>query len=106
MENIQLREKHGFADFLYWIMMLLVPFVTGLLAIYRHSVAWFAGYMTILIAMIAVLLRFYCTHCPHYLKEEKKLKCMFFWWTPKYFTPRPGPYNFLEKLATDRKSVV
>ncbi len=100
MEKTQPRERHDFSDFLYWTMMLFVPVVIGLLAIYRHSVGWFVGYIAALVAMTVVLLRFFCTHCPHYLRQEKKLNCMFFWWTPKYFAPRPGPYDLGEKAAT------
>ena len=106
MERIQTKEMHGFSDWLFWTMMLAVPVATGLLAVFKHSTWWFVGYIAVIVAMIVALMRFFCTHCPHYLREEKTLKCMFFWGMPKYFDPRPGPYSLPETTATFAACIV
>jgi hypothetical protein len=45
--------------------------------------------------MLALVLKFYCTRCPHYTREGNTVKCLFIWGLPKLFTPRPGA---LEKV--------
>ncbi|MCP4689625.1 MAG: hypothetical protein GY859_16345 [Desulfobacterales bacterium] len=96
----KLKTRHNFKDFLYWTTCLLVPIITACVAILNwQSVIGIVSYILICIACVLVLYRFFCTHCPHYTREDKRLKCMFFWGVPKIFKPNPGPMNIFEKLA-------
>jgi hypothetical protein len=45
------------------------------------------------------VLKFYCSRCPHYTRDEKLLRCIFFWNLPKIFAPRPGKLNTVDKLV-------
>jgi hypothetical protein len=96
----QLKRKHTFLDFLYWNLVIAVPFVTACVATARYSMAWLVGYIVCCILLAIVLLRFYCTHCPHYLRDNGKLKCMFFWKVPKRFKSRPEPLTILDKIVS------
>ncbi len=96
----KLKDRHGFKDFLYWTSFLLVPILTACVAILKwQSIVGLISYLVVLIACVIVIYRFFCSHCPHYTREAKTLKCMFFWGFPKFFAPRPGPMSMLEKLA-------
>lgn len=95
-----LKTHHTFLDFLYWNLVIAVPFVTACVAIARHSIVWLIGYIILCILLTVVILRFYCTHCPHYLRKSNKLKCMFFWGIPKHFKPRPEPLSILDKTVS------
>ena len=55
------------------------------------------GYLLVLLGSVPVMLRFFCTHCPHYCRDEYTLKCIFFWGLPKFFRQRPGPLGVMEK---------
>ncbi len=97
----KLKNRHAFKDFLYWTTCLLVPILTACVAILKcHSISGLVAYIVVSIACVIVIHRSFCTHCPHYTREGKTLRCMFFWGVPKIFTPKPGPMNMLEKLAT------
>ena len=102
MKNAEARLKthHTFLDFLYWNLVFSVPFITACIAIARNSIVWLIAYVICFILLFAVIIRFYCTHCPHYKQGSKTLKCMFFWGIPKYFKARPGPLAILDKTVT------
>ncbi|MGD8387671.1 MAG: hypothetical protein PVG49_11060 [Desulfobacteraceae bacterium] len=93
MESLENRQetKHTFSDFLYWNLTASVPFVTALVGLYRESVAWMILYLLAAIGCILLILRFFCSHCPHYTTGSKTLHCMFFWGIPKVFSENPGP---------------
>ncbi|MGD8916410.1 MAG: hypothetical protein PVH35_07415 [Syntrophobacterales bacterium] len=96
----QLKVSHGLADCLYWNLFFVVPIVTACLGILRHSVGWTIIYLLLTVLTFAVAVyRFFCTHCPHYIKGEGKVNCLFLRRVPKFFKERPGPYGFLEKLV-------
>jgi hypothetical protein len=99
-DNDTLKTRHTLLDFLYWNLVIAVPFITACVAVARHSTAWLIVYILCCILLTAVVLRFYCTHCPHYHGSSKRLTCMFFWAIPKRFKPRPGPLSALDKLVT------
>jgi hypothetical protein len=92
-----LRENYAFSDFLYYTALTAVPFFTAFYAIFKHSTAWLGLYILLCLLSTTIIYRYYCTHCPHYTREGKTTKCMFFWWMPKFFQPRPGPLRFLDK---------
>ena len=96
----QLKTHHTFLDFLYWNLVVSVPFITACIAIAKNSTVWLIGYIICFILLLAVIIRFYCTHCPHYTKESNTLRCMFFWGIPKYFKARPEPLTILDKTVT------
>lgn len=95
-----LKTRHTFLDFLYWNLMVFVPLVTACIAIAENSLTLLMVYIIACIALVMVLYRFYCTHCPHYHRNGKTLKCMFFWWMPKFFKAEPGPLSLMEKFVS------
>lgn len=94
-----LKTSYTFADYLSWTLLTLIPVLTAVYGIYRASIAWTLIYLIVLIFCFAVIIyRFFCTHCPHYKNSGRSTKCIFLWGVPAYFTPRPGPLNFFDKL--------
>jgi hypothetical protein len=100
------RTGFGFTDFLYYIAMVLVPLLTGAVGIYPQSILGLVCYGIVILAAVGVMLFYFCTHCPHYTQDEKRLKCMFFWQLPKFFAPRPGPLRAIDKVAALAAPVV
>ncbi len=96
----ELKKQHGFADFLYWNLVIAVPFITACAAILKYSAAWLILYLIAGLAGVITIYKFYCTHCPHYIRNTGTTKCMFFWGLPKFFKPAPGPLSLLEKTVT------
>ena len=94
-----LRTGYAFGDYLYYTAMALVPLLTGAVAIYPRSVLGLALYAITGLACGGLVLYYFCTHCPHYAKDGRSLRCMFFWGMPKFFAPRPGPLKWVEKLV-------
>jgi len=92
-----LKAKHQFLDFLYWNLVVSVPFITACVAIAETSMIGLILYIIACISLVMVILRFYCIHCPHYHQSGKTLKCMFFWWMPKFFKAESRPLSLLEK---------
>lgn len=96
----QLKVSHGLADCLYWNLFFVVPIVTACVGIVRHSVGWTIIYLSLTALTFTVAVyRFFCTHCPHYIKGEGKVNCLFLRRVPKFYKERPGPYSLLEKLV-------
>jgi len=93
-----LKTEHRFSDFVYWVSFALVPLMTAAVAMERLSKAWLVAYLLVLAASLALIYRVFCTHCPHYMKTGRTVRCMFMWGVPKIFAPRPGPYNPTEKV--------
>ena len=98
-DSHRLKTRHTLLDFLYWNLVLAVPFITACVAIARQSVIWLIVYIICCILLAVVILRFYCTHCPHYLRDTSKLTCMFYWGIPKYFKAKPEPLSILDKIV-------
>jgi hypothetical protein len=94
-----LRERYTFIDFLYYTTLLAVPLFTALYAAWKRSTGWMIFYIVLCAAAVAVIYRFYCTHCPHYTREGRTTRCMFFWGMPKFFRSRPGPLRLLDKTV-------
>lgn len=97
MQNSRLRERYRFLDYLYYTSLLAVPFFTAFYAIFNRSVTWFFLYIVMCLLAMTLLYRYYCSHCPHYTREGRTTRCMFFWGVPKFFRRRPGPLGFLDK---------
>ena len=102
MEHHQtpLKEKHTFGDFLYWVLVLSVPLVTAAIAMFQASPAWFILYLIAAAGLGLIVMRVFCSHCPHYTTGSKTLRCMFLWRIPKLFQERPGPLKMWEKAIT------
>ncbi|MFC1896265.1 hypothetical protein ACFL0Q_06345 [Thermodesulfobacteriota bacterium] len=98
--EVSLKRQHGFGDYLYWNLVLLVPVVTAADAILKTSIWWLVAYMLVAISLLILVYRCFCTHCPHYVNSSNGTRCMFLWGIPRYFTPRPGPMNLLEKTVS------
>ena len=96
----RLKTRHGFNDYMYWTLFFAIHFITALVAISKHSTAWLICYVIVGISILILILKFYCSHCPHYVCKGKTVKCMFFWGVPKLFEPKPGPLGPSEKAVT------
>jgi hypothetical protein len=87
-----LRVKHEFKDFLYWNFVTLTILFSAGLAIGISSTGWLLAYIFIAFFHFGILeQRFFCTHCPYFVRGEKSLRCMMNWGWPRYFKPRHGP---------------
>ena len=95
----QLKTRHKFLDFLYWNLVVSVPFITACIAIAGSSTVWLVCYIMACIILIIVIYRFFCTHCPHYLQGTKTTKCMFFWGVPKFFKEKSDPLSLFDKAV-------
>ena len=102
----ELKKHYSFSDFLFYICLLLVPFVTAAIAILKNSIWWTIVFVGIGIGFTMLILRFYCSHCPHYTREGKILKCIFFWGLPKFFKKRPGKLDYIDKMITFSATIV
>jgi hypothetical protein len=97
-ENCQdLKQRYSFADYLYWSLMAAVPLLTAATAIAAVSLLWLGVYLLVLLAGLLTLCRFFCSHCPHYGRSGKTVKCLFLWGLPKFFEPRRGPLGWRAK---------
>ena len=95
--EIPLKKRHKFSDYIYWNLVLLVPIITACMAIFKVSIVLLGCYIALLVFIMMIIYRFFCSHCPHYIHSDKVVRCMFFWGVTKYFKERPGPLNLLEK---------
>lgn len=95
-----LKVRHRFRDYLYWNLMLAVPVITACAAILRQSIAGLFFYLILAGGAVAVVYRYFCTRCPHYIRSEGALKCMFFWGVPRLADARPGPLATADKAWT------
>jgi hypothetical protein len=102
----ELKTRYHFKDFLFYICLIAVPIVTALLAIAKASLAGALGFTGLFLAMAGLILRFYCTRCPHYTRGERRLKCIFFWGLPKIFSPRPGSLRVVDKITALAASAI
>lgn len=105
-QDCQLKSQHRFLDFLYWIMVASLPFITACLAIGSISIGWLIFYFILCILLVTAIFRYFCTHCPHYTQNGKTLKCMFFWWMPKFFKAQPGPLTKIDKTVSILSPVI
>jgi len=97
MQKLPLRERYTFIDYLYYMTLVAVPAFTAFHAIANYSIVWLIFYLVLCIAAGVVIIRFYCTHCPHYTRGGRTTRCMFMWGMPKFFESRPGPLSLLDK---------
>lgn len=94
-----LKKTYTFTDFLFYVCLMAVPVLTAILGIGRHSLGWVAVYVIVSGGMAALLMKYFCTRCPHYTREGRQLRCIFFWNFPKLFAPRPGPLTMSDKFV-------
>jgi hypothetical protein len=100
-----LKTAYRFGDFLFYTCLLAVPVVTAVAAILRHSQLWAMVFLLFSAGVVVLLLRFFCTRCPHYTRQGKTLKCIFFWGFPKLFAPRTGSYDNLDMAVSGLAAV-
>jgi hypothetical protein len=94
-----LRQRYSFFDFLFYTGLLAVPVLTALLAVGSRSRWGLIGYILVACLAATLVVKFYCSRCPHYTREDKLLRCIFFWNLPKIFPARPGDLNTVDKLV-------
>lgn len=94
-----LRQRYSFSDFLFYIGLLAVPVLTAALAIGAHSRWGLIAYVLLAVTAVGLVMKFYCSRCPHYTRDERLLRCIFFWNLPKIFPPRPGKLTTVDKLV-------
>jgi hypothetical protein len=97
-EHCNLKTECTPYEWLYWGLLILTPVIIASVAIARYSLEWTAYYLITAFFMQIIIFRFLCTHCPHYCKEGKLLRCMFLWNVPKIFRPRPGAWKSIDKI--------
>jgi hypothetical protein len=90
--------RYSFADFVYFKLLISVPFVTALIAILQNASSywWAAGYLGVIGWHVNITYRIFCTKCPHYDLSEGKTQCLMIWNVPKFYKARPGrPSTFV-----------
>jgi hypothetical protein len=102
----ELKTRYRFSDYLFYTCLLSVPLVTAVLAILKNSVWWTIVFIGLGACITLIILRFYCTRCPHYTRDGKNLKCIFFWGLPKFFNKRPGKLDISDKVITYTATMV
>jgi hypothetical protein len=96
-----LKMEHEFNDFLYWNIVTLTILFSAGLAIGISSTGWLLAYIFIAFFHFNILeQRFFCTHCPYYVRGEKSLRCMMNWGWPRHFRPRPCPPGKFDLAVT------
>ena len=100
-----LKTAYRLGDFLFYTCLLAVPVVTAVAAILRHSALWAIVFVLFCVGVVVLLLKFFCTRCPHYTRQGGTLKCIFFWGFPKLFAPRGGSYSNLDLAVTGLATV-
>ena len=98
--KMALKHRYHFSDFLYYTTLLVIPIITGLIAILEKSGIGAIIFLLISAGAVSVILRLFCSHCPHYCRDEKRLNCIFFWGLPKLFKQRPGQISARDKLIS------
>jgi hypothetical protein len=53
--EIPLKTQHTFLDFLYWNLLVSVPFIASCIAIIEKSIAWFIIYIIACILLVMVI---------------------------------------------------
>ena len=96
----ELRQRYTFFDFLFYTCLLAVPLLTAAVAIARHTLGGLLVYILLVVVGTILVLKFFCSRCPHYTREEKLLRCIFFWNLPKFFAARPGELDARDRLIT------
>ncbi len=100
-----LVEKYGYGDFLYFKLMISVPFITGMIAIIQHASSywWAVGYLAMVLWHVNITYATFCPHCPYYIRSEKTCKCVMIWGVPKLYKNKPWPAsNFVSYfIVTD-----
>jgi len=98
---VRKRTRYAFLDFLYWMAFALIPVLIACYAIAQDSIGWVILYLVIFLGhFLLVEYRFFCTHCPHYHRNGKYMKCLFIWGVPKFYKKRPEKPSVLDLLFT------
>jgi hypothetical protein len=98
---VSLRVEHEFKDFLYWNFVTLTILFSAGLAIGINSTGWLLAYIFIVLFHFGILeQRFFCTHCPYFVRGEKCLRCMMNWGWPRHFKPRQYPPGKFDLVIT------
>ncbi|AKB34461.1 hypothetical protein MSSIH_3771 [Methanosarcina siciliae HI350] len=104
---VSLRTKHEFKDFLYWNFVTLTILFSAGIAIGISSTGWLLAYIFIVFFHFDILeQRFFCTHCPYFVRGEKSLRCMMNWGWPRHFRPRPHPPGKFDLVITTMGFIV
>jgi hypothetical protein len=74
--------------------------LTAAVAIGRQTVGGLLAFIVLAVGAVGLILKFFCSRCPHYTRDEKLLRCIFFWNLPKFFAPRPGELDTRDKIVT------
>ena len=102
-----IKTGHRFSDCIYWNLFILIPLITACVGIARQSVFWLIVYLLLsVVVFFVVVLKFFCTHCPHYIQGAKTTKCMFFWGVPKFFKAKSEPLKLFDKTVAVVVSLV
>lgn len=92
-----LLETHEFRRYVYYKLLTLIPVSTAVIAIARHSDAfyWPFVYIGLCLAHAGVMFTIKCPHCPHYHGDGRTLRCFMIWGAPKIVRPKSGPEHRL-----------
>ena len=93
-------SKHSFRDYLYWIALASIPGLTAAIGVGSESLNALCFLFLVWVVAFGIIYRALCVHCPYYIKSEGTIKCMYWWWMPKFFKANPDPPGKFAKVIT------
>ena len=98
IQSCHLKREYRLRDWIYWQLLLALPIVTALIGIGKQTIGGLVFYLILFAGGVGLIMRSFCTHCPHYTRGQSTFSCLFFWRVPKIFPDRQGPLNIIDKL--------
>lgn len=96
-ETHNLKKEHKSYDRLYCLLIEAPYRIIAIVSIGKESLHWLGVYLLIFFILQVLILRFLCTHCPHYCKDSEKLYCMYLWGVKKIFRRRLSKPKSIDK---------
>jgi len=96
-QKLNLKQEHKYYDRVYCLLIEAPYRIIAIVSIGKDSLFWLGIYLIMFFILQFVILRFLCTHCPHYCKDSEKLYCMYLWNVKKIFRRRPGTPKSIDK---------
>jgi hypothetical protein len=93
-----LRTGHTFSDFVWNVLLGIMPELIAIFAIASYSLLWMSAYIAFMLFFAVIEVRFLCSHCPYYGQQPGLMvRCKSMWFPSKWFKPKPGALSSLDK---------
>ena len=93
-----LKTEHRITDFLWSMLLGVLPVVVACFAIANSPLLWMLGYLVVMLLLGVAEVGCLCRHCPYYRQQPGiTVHCRFMWGPTKWFKPKPGALSSLDK---------